>query len=159
MAQHTLSVLVDQVVACGVIPMSATAAATTAGMPETGGLAPWFVALVVVAALALVALFALLLRRSRSSRDARLKRSTIAERTIWLGMIRCCNRGSSSGMRSTDFLNNRLLIHYQVTIDGLQVELNSFLYIGESLFFGLSFANTPWQSRDIGCESPLFAGL
>ncbi len=65
--EHTLSVVVDQVVACGVIPMSASAAATTAGMPETGGLAPWFVALVVVAALALVGLFALLLRRGRSS--------------------------------------------------------------------------------------------
>jgi hypothetical protein len=56
--EHVISIQVDQDVACGVIPMSASVAATTAGMPQTGGLAPWFVALVVAVVLGLITLFA-----------------------------------------------------------------------------------------------------
>jgi len=64
--EHTLSVVVDQVVACGVIP-AAVAGAPAPGMPQTGGLAPTPLALIVVAALAVVALFVVLLRRNRAA--------------------------------------------------------------------------------------------
>ena len=67
--QHVISIQTDQVVACGAIPPSAAVAAA-AGMPETGGAAPWFVALVAALVLGLVVLIAalVLIRRRATPR-------------------------------------------------------------------------------------------